>query len=125
ADAPAGEIGPVFQRLPTLSMEEANTVIVRDVFAGIDARAALPAMQAAVGDWRPDVIRRETAEFASYLVAESNGIPHAQVAMSLTSMEDFALPLVDAPLRELGSRAGAAGLSRRRAAESGARITGG
>jgi UDP:flavonoid glycosyltransferase YjiC (YdhE family) len=111
ADAPAGEIGPVFERLPTLSTEEANTVIVRDVFAGIDARAALPAMQAAVDDWRPDVILRETAEFASYLVAESNGIPHAQVAMSLTSMEDFAFPLVDAPLRELGSRAGAAGLS--------------
>ena len=111
ADAPADEIGPVFQRLPSLSTEDANTVIVRDVFAGIDVRAALPAMQAVVDEWRPDVILRETVEFASYLVAESHDIPHAQVAMSLTSMEEFAFPLVDAPLRELGSQAGAAGLS--------------
>jgi hypothetical protein len=36
-------------------MEAANAVIVSEVFCGIDARAALPAMQAVVDDWRPEL----------------------------------------------------------------------
>jgi UDP:flavonoid glycosyltransferase YjiC (YdhE family) len=68
-------------------------------------------MQATVESWQPDLILRETAEFASYLVAERIGIPHAQVACSVASVEDSYLPLVDEPLRELGSARGVAGLA--------------
>ncbi len=60
SDPPSDEIGLVFARLPDLSMEEANTLVVREVYGRIDARAALPAMQVAVDQWRPDVILRET-----------------------------------------------------------------
>jgi UDP:flavonoid glycosyltransferase YjiC (YdhE family) len=111
ADPPPAEIGPVFARLPSLSLEAANAVIVREVFCGIDARAALPAMQAEADQWRPDVILRETAEFASYLVAERTGVPHVQVAMSLAAVEAFMHPLVDQPLRTLGSPSGWAGVA--------------
>lgn len=112
ADAPPEEIGPVFARLPHLSMEEANAVVFRDIFCGIDARAALPAMQAAVDRWRPDVILREPAEFSSYVVASRTGIPHVQLALSLASgaMEEFMLPLVEEPLRILGAVGGVEGL---------------
>ena len=103
ADAPAEDIGPIFARLPGLSIEAANAVVIGEVFCGVDARAALPAMQAAVDEWRPDLILRETAEYSSYLVAERNGIPHAQVATSLAAFEEFMQPLVEQPLRELGS----------------------
>jgi glycosyltransferase len=110
-DGAPDELGPVFARLPSLSMEAANAVIVSEVFGDIDARAALPAMQHVADDWRPDLILRETTEFASYVVAERNGIPHAQVAISLASLEEFMLPLVDQPLRTLGARRGSAGVA--------------
>jgi UDP:flavonoid glycosyltransferase YjiC (YdhE family) len=111
ADGPAYELGSVFARLPSLSMEAANEVIVSEVFCGIDARAALPAMQAVADEWRPDLILRETAEFASYVVAEHNGIPHVQVATSLAVVEEFMQPLVDQPLRTFGAQRGWAGLA--------------
>ena len=110
ADAPSDETGPVHARLPTLTREEANAVAFREIFCGTNVRAALPALQAAAEQWRPDLILRETAEFASYLVAECTGIPHAQVAVSLASFEDRIRPLVDEPLRRLGSTRGMAGL---------------
>jgi hypothetical protein len=47
------ELAPVFASLPRLSLEESNAVVMRDVFAGLDARAALQGMSAAVRDWRP------------------------------------------------------------------------
>jgi hypothetical protein len=46
-------------------------------------------MPAVADQWRPDVILRETAEFASYVVADGTGIPHIQVAMSLAAVEAF------------------------------------
>src|SRR5262249_37388352 len=46
----------------------------------------------------------------SYVVAERNGIPHAQVATTLAIMEEYIQPLVEQPLRALGSQRGWAGL---------------
>src|SRR5215204_6302916 len=81
ADAPPEVLGPIFSRLPSLSLEEANAVVFKEVFCGIDARSALPAMQAVADQWRPDLVLREVAEFSSLVVAERAGIPHAQVAL--------------------------------------------
>ena len=69
-DASPAALGAVFARLPSLSMLEANRVVVREVFAGLDAHAVLPGLRALVDRWQPDVIVREPAEFASYVVAE-------------------------------------------------------
>jgi UDP:flavonoid glycosyltransferase YjiC (YdhE family) len=110
ADAPEPELGAVFARLPQLSLEEANATVMREIFAGLSARAALPGVAAAVEEWRPDVILRETTEFASYVVAERAGIPHVQVAIGLSDFEELAYPLIEDPLAALGSRGGIAGL---------------
>ena len=104
------ELASIFAALPRLSLEESNAVVMREVFAGLDARAALPGMAAAVGDWRPELIMRETAEFSSYVVAEAEGIPHVQVAMGMTVIEEFAYVLIDDALAALGSRSGTAAL---------------
>ena len=37
-DAPPERIGPVMAQLPTLSFEEADAVVIREVFARIDAQ---------------------------------------------------------------------------------------
>lgn len=42
----------------------------------------LPALRALVHDWRPDLIVRETTEFAACVVAEREGLPHAAVQIS-------------------------------------------
>jgi UDP:flavonoid glycosyltransferase YjiC (YdhE family) len=109
-DAAPEELGAVFARLPSLSTEAANAVVVGEVFGDIDTRAALPGMQAGVDQWRPDLILRESAEFSSYLVAERNGIPHAQLSCSQARLEEFMQPLVEEPLRRLGSQRGSAGI---------------
>jgi UDP:flavonoid glycosyltransferase YjiC (YdhE family) len=61
----AAELGAIFARLPSLSMEEANRVVVAEVFAGLDARAASPGVEAAVVEFKPDLLVREMTECGS------------------------------------------------------------
>ena len=110
ADAPQAELAEIFARVPMLSMDAANAVVVGEVFAGADVRAALPAMQASVEAWRPDVIVREAAELSSYLAAERYGIPHVHVAVSLAAAEDQMLAYLEKPLLAWDSHRGVPGL---------------
>ncbi|MGH9283806.1 MAG: glycosyltransferase, partial [Acidimicrobiales bacterium] len=109
-DVPPGEVGRVFATLPTLPPGEANKVVVGEVFGRLDTRAALPGMEATVAGWRPDVVLRESCEFASYLVAEAAGIPHVHVAVGLARFGRQMLPVVEAPLTELGAAPGLGGM---------------
>jgi UDP:flavonoid glycosyltransferase YjiC (YdhE family) len=109
-DAPPDELGAIFGRLPQLSFDEANASVMRDVFAGVDARSVLPALTEAVAGWRPDLVVREPGEFASYVVAEQQDIPHVEVAIGMASFDVATLPLVDEQLRALGAERGTDGL---------------
>ena len=82
---PDEEMGPVWGRVPGLSFEEAERLVIGEIFATLNVRAMLPEMRTAVQEWRPDVILREPAEFASAIVAEEIGIPHVQVGIGLVS----------------------------------------
>ena len=42
-------------------------------------------MRTAVREWRPDLIVREHAEFASLVAAEEAGVPYLQVGISLVA----------------------------------------
>ncbi|MDP9388880.1 MAG: glycosyltransferase [Actinomycetota bacterium] len=110
ADAPREELEAVFSRLAGVSNEEGNKVVVGEVFGRIDTRAALPGIEAVVERWRPDLVLCESSEFASYIVAEATGIPHVQVAIGLTSFGELTLPVLEAPLTELGAEPGLASL---------------
>ena len=81
---PDEELGPVWASVPSLSYEEAERLVIGEIFATLNVRAMLPAVRAVVRDWRPDVIVREPAEFASAIVAEEVGVPHVQVGIGLT-----------------------------------------
>ncbi len=109
-DTSPAALGAVFARLPSLSMLEANRVVVREVFAGLDAQAVLPGLRALVDRWHPDVIVREPAEFASYVVAEERGIPHIQVNAGPDRLLDSVLPSVEDLWDQLGCPSGPAGL---------------
>jgi UDP:flavonoid glycosyltransferase YjiC (YdhE family) len=106
ADTPPEEWGPIMARLAELPHDEANAVVVREVFGRLDTRAVLPRMLAAVQEWRPDVVLRETTEFGSYLAAERHDVPQARVAIGLGSLDEWGFPLVVEPLAELGASVG-------------------
>jgi UDP:flavonoid glycosyltransferase YjiC (YdhE family) len=49
-------------------------------FAGRAVEAMLPDLELRIGEWKPQIIVRETAEYAGCLAAEKLGLPHAAVA---------------------------------------------
>ena len=91
ADPPADEVGAVFAPTVRLPAEEANAVVIGEVFGRLGAGAALPGLEAMIETWRPDAIVRESYEFASVIAAERAGIPHVRVATGLASTEDWLL----------------------------------
>lgn len=106
ADAPPDLIEPLMGRLPSMSFGDADATVIREVFARIDAHAALPAIAAVIDQWRPDVVLREPAELGSLAAAEAAGVPHAQVAIGMQETLRTFLDLTAEPLAELAGIAG-------------------
>lgn len=102
ADADPAALGAVFGQIPTLSMREADDLVISQVFGRLDRDAALPGMRALLDRWRPDVVLREPGELASYVAAAERDVPHVQTSIGLSSLDDRLLPLLDAPLAEIG-----------------------
>ena len=76
--------------------EQQARIVFGEVFAGEFARSALPRMVEIARRWRPDVIVRETSEFASVLAAETIGVPSVHVACFLTGVGDRELGVEEA-----------------------------
>jgi UDP:flavonoid glycosyltransferase YjiC (YdhE family) len=88
---PEDELGSVWARVPELPPEEANEVVIGEIFGRLNTTASLPRLRAACEEWRPDAVLRDPNEYGSALAAELNGIPHARVAIGLASSEELAL----------------------------------
>ena len=82
------ELGAVWSRVPTVSRDEAEVIVIGDLFAGLNVRAMLPRVRAACEEWRPDLVLRDPAEFASALAAELHGVRHARIAVGLAVTEE-------------------------------------
>ncbi|MEA2222780.1 MAG: hypothetical protein QOH83_1156 [Solirubrobacteraceae bacterium] len=100
ADPPEHEWMPLLGQFGQLGMDAANELMVGEFFARIDTRAALPGLVAIVEDWQPDVIVRESWEFASTLVAEMCGIPLVRVGLGLAAVEETSIRLAAQALDE-------------------------
>jgi UDP:flavonoid glycosyltransferase YjiC (YdhE family) len=107
-ERPEAEREAMFGRMYRASFDEANTIMIRDGFAGIYARAALPSMLDLIREWRPDRVIRESLEFASLAAAEALGTVHVQVATGLFSTLDSDIRPARAAVRDLLSAAGVA-----------------
>ena len=98
-DPPAeDELGAVWSRVPELPPDEANVVVVGEIFGRLNTTAALPGLRAACQEWRPDVVLRDPNEYGSALAAELEGIPHARVAIGLVSSEELAIGIAAGPV---------------------------
>ena len=91
-DAPPEPRAAVFAQVWGLSTDRANALVVGEIFAGLDAPAALPGIQAAIEDWRPDVLVHESCEFAGPLAAEQAGVPVVHVPIALVSSDELLGP---------------------------------
>jgi UDP:flavonoid glycosyltransferase YjiC (YdhE family) len=102
----AGVRDAVFARTRGVSNDEANAIVVGDLFAAVYARASLPGVEWAVHEFRPDVIVHESSEYAGPLVAERAELPAVHVCVGLISLGDATLDWaarhVDAIRREQG-----------------------
>jgi UDP:flavonoid glycosyltransferase YjiC (YdhE family) len=87
AAPPEDELAEVWERVPTVAPEEANRIVVGVIFGTLNVRAMLPRLREACERWRPDLIVREQAEFASAIAAEEHGVPHARLGVSLAASE--------------------------------------
>ena len=91
-DAPEAAVAAVFASVQGLGFDEANERVGAELFAGLHGVAALPGVQAAIEEWRPDVLVHESAELAGPLAAERAGLPRARVSLTLAWSEERFLP---------------------------------
>ena len=87
--ADAAVVDATFARARAASSEEANAIVIGELFAGVYGRTAMPGVMAAVAEWLPDVIMHETCEFACALTAERAGLPSVRVAVHMASLERY------------------------------------
>jgi UDP:flavonoid glycosyltransferase YjiC (YdhE family) len=106
ADPPPDELEAVWSRVPQLSPDEANAVVIGDIFGRLNTTASLPGLRETCARWRPDVVLRDPSQFGAALAAELHGIPHARVAIGLASTEELSLGIAAAPLDALRRDAG-------------------
>jgi UDP:flavonoid glycosyltransferase YjiC (YdhE family) len=99
---PATETDAIRRQLPTAPALEASVLGNRELFGRLCTAAMLPAMQAAFGSWRPDLVVREPCEYSSAVVAGREGVPHAQVAISQAVVEEWSIGIAAPALEPYG-----------------------
>jgi len=82
------------------------TIAAGELFAGVNAKTALPKLQATIRGGRPDLVVRDSVEYGALVAAEAGGVRHARVAVHSVSFEEVFPPLVGAPLDALRATAG-------------------
>lgn len=84
-----------------LSDDAQLELAIRVRFAGMFPRTALPGLQETIRAWKPDLVLRESCEYAAGLCAERAGIPHARVAVLNPEAEEFFTAVAAEPLDTL------------------------
>jgi UDP:flavonoid glycosyltransferase YjiC (YdhE family) len=100
------DLDPVWAKVAGVAPDEANEIVIGEIFAGVRARAALPGIELAIDAWRPHVVLRESCEFAGAVAAEARGLPHARVGIGLALSEDHTVRAAAPAVDELRARAG-------------------
>lgn len=103
ADDDVKAVTAQWQALPA---QEFVARFVNKVFADLRPRAALPALRDTIREWRPDLIVRESAEFAAAIAAEEAGLPHARVAPHCGTAEMGLIALAAEPIDEIRRETG-------------------
>jgi UDP:flavonoid glycosyltransferase YjiC (YdhE family) len=106
ADPSDEDLGRIVASVSELGQRDGHARMMSEGFASIAARAVLPDLLEVVAGWRPDVVVRESQEYAGALAAERYGIPHVRVALGLTAREDETLSIAAGTVDELRAELG-------------------
>ena len=104
SDESAQEVAERGQRLAALAPEDRAAIFWGEVFPGTRAKRALPDVIDVIQTWRPAVVVREDLEFAGYVAAEREGLPH--VAVQVAAWRPQLHPLLASPLDRLRDSVG-------------------
>lgn len=64
-------LAPIWARRRGASEAEMMTIAASELFAGVNARTALPKLQATIREWRPDLVVRDSVEYGALVAAEA------------------------------------------------------
>jgi UDP:flavonoid glycosyltransferase YjiC (YdhE family) len=99
-DPPADELDATWARVPQVLPEQANDIVIGEIFARLNVRAMLPALRSAIAEWKPDVVIHEQTEYASAIAAHEAGVPHARLGIALTSLDRVWLAIAEPGIEE-------------------------
>jgi UDP:flavonoid glycosyltransferase YjiC (YdhE family) len=99
---------PIWARFRGATQEEIQAIAAGEIFAGANASAALPKLQGTIRSFRPDLIVRDSVEYAALVAAEVADVPRVRIAVHSVSFEEVLPPLVAAPIDALRVVAGLA-----------------
>jgi UDP:flavonoid glycosyltransferase YjiC (YdhE family) len=105
-DLSLDDVLSVLPEIFEVSAEEQNAYAFPRVFVELRARNVVDDLQAFVAEWKPDLILRENAEFASWAVAEGSALPHATVNVGAATSAHEVRALAGPWLRDLGLHLG-------------------
>jgi UDP:flavonoid glycosyltransferase YjiC (YdhE family) len=100
AEPAAEDAARLWSRFATLERREASRMVEREWFARLCLDAMLPAVTAALDEWSPALVIRETCEYAGAVAADTRSLRHAQVGISTAAAESRVLRGLVAPVLE-------------------------
>jgi UDP:flavonoid glycosyltransferase YjiC (YdhE family) len=99
-------LAPFWARLRLVPAEQQAAVFIKEIFAGANAQAAFPGVLDTIRAWRPQLIVRDSVEFAALVAAEVAGVPHVRVAVHQRAAEEQACSLAAGPIDSLRQAVG-------------------
>src|SRR4051812_38766939 len=106
ADPPPEAWMPLLADYARQDLRTASERMIGEDFGRVDVEAALPGLRALADRWRPDVVVRDSWEFAGTIVAEERGLPLVRVALGLAEVEELTVRTVAPALAEHRAAAG-------------------
>ena len=100
-DSPEEAIHRVGVSTFDMPFKRANRRVVATGFGNLEARAAVSSVLDTVDSWRPDVVIRESYEFAAIIATELRSIPLCCVSLGLDDSERWIAERVSDPLAVL------------------------
>jgi UDP:flavonoid glycosyltransferase YjiC (YdhE family) len=79
---PAEGRAELFAKARQLAWDDANALVVRDLFVERDTPASFPHVMSAIETHRPDVVLWEASDFAAALAAEATGVPSVCIGIT-------------------------------------------